>query len=85
MTDSPISRVALDPEEQPLLDELLTIRDKLFLLKQDKTKYVKSCDVNSLYKQLIVQVEKLNDIRTTKPEEENQREPALKCFCLIGN
>ena len=73
MTDSPAYRgPALDPQEQPILDRLLTIRDKLLLLKQDKTKYVKSCDVVSHYDQIIEQVEQLNNIREDKPDEQNR-------------
>lgn len=72
MTDSPAFRAPLDPQEKPILDKLLGVRDELLLLKQDKTKYVKSQDVNHLYEEVIVQVELLNQIRVNKREEQNR-------------
>lgn len=63
MTDSPAFNVPLDPEEQPILDRILTIRDKLSLLKQDRSTYIKSHDVLELYEQVIEQVHLLNIIR----------------------
>lgn len=71
-TDSPAVRAPLDPKEQPILDRVLAIRDELSLLKQDRSTYVRSQDVMSLYKQVIEQVEKLNDIRTHKRTEQNR-------------
>lgn len=72
MTDSPAVRAPLDPNEQPILDRLLVLRDKLTLLKQDRSTYVKSRDVIALYDQVIEQVEALNDIRTHKRTEQNR-------------
>lgn len=63
MTDSPAVQAPLDPKEQPILDRILTIRDNLSLLKQDKSTYIKSHDVLELYDQLIEQVHLLNIIR----------------------
>ena len=73
MTDSPASRVPLDPEEQPILDNLLGVRDKLLLLKSDKSNYVKSQDVVSHYDRIIDQVHALNKVRTHKRDEQNRR------------
>ncbi|KAI9717721.1 MAG: hypothetical protein M1828_007124 [Chrysothrix sp. TS-e1954] len=85
MTDSPAVRIPLDPQEQPLLDELLLIRDKLMLLKQDKTQYVKSSDVLSYYEQVLQQIEKLNVIRTNKRDEQNRLDAVLDdCLQLIS-
>lgn len=72
MTDSPAIRAPLDPKEQPILDSVLSIRDKLSLLKQDRTTYVRSQDVITLYNQVITQVEKLNEIRAQKRSEQNR-------------
>lgn len=72
MTDSPAPRIPLDPKEQPILDKLLAVRTNLELLKQDRSTYVKSQDVISLYDQVIEQVEILNQIRTTKRLEQNR-------------
>lgn len=72
MTDSPAIRAPLDPQEQPILDSVLAIRDKLSLLKQDRSTYVRSQDVITLYNQVIQQVEKLNGIRVQKRSEQNR-------------
>lgn len=63
MTDSPAVRAPLDPKEQPILDRVLCIRDKLSMLKEDKSTYIKSQDVLALYDEVIDQVHILNDIR----------------------
>ena len=80
MTDSPAVRAPLDPKEQPILDSILCIRDKLSLLKQDRTTYIKSQDVITLYNDVIEQVHLLNRIREEhgKPLEQN-RGPWLLC------
>lgn len=82
--DSPAVPVPLDPQEQPILDRLLRIRDKLLLLKQDKSSYIKSRDVLPLYDEVIAQVEALNAIR----DEHDRLQPHNRCkleerrFCL---
>lgn len=81
MTDSPAPRIPLDPKEQPILDKLLAVRTNLELLKQDRSTYVKSQDVISLYDQVIEQVEILNQIRTTKRLEQNR---GLLICCNVG-
>ena len=62
--DSPAVSVPLDPREQPILEQLIVIRDALLLMKQDKTTYIKSQDVMPYYDRVIDQVQLLNDIRT---------------------
>ncbi|KAL5374247.1 hypothetical protein DPSP01_012076 [Paraphaeosphaeria sporulosa] len=85
MTDSPAPRIPLDPKEQPILDKLLAVRTNLELLKQDRSTYVKSQDVISLYDQVIEQVEILNHIRTTKRLEQNRVDTVLDdCFQLVS-
>lgn len=61
--DSPAIPVPLDPQEQPILDRLLLIRDALLLLKQDKSSYIKSRDVLPHYENVIAEVEKVNAAR----------------------
>lgn len=73
--DSPAVPVPLDPQEQPILDSLLRIRDKLLLLKQDKSSYIKSRDVLPLYEDVITQVEALNAIRN----EQDRLQPHNRC------
>ena len=74
MSDSPAVNAPLDPQEKPILDSLLYIRDKLSLLKQDRSTYIKSIDVLSLYNETIKQVQLLNDLRKehNKPLENNR-------------
>ena len=74
MTDSPAVQAPLDPQEQPVLDSVLHIRDRLSLLKQDKTTYIKSQDVIALYTEVVEQVHQLNIIREEhgKPLEQNR-------------
>lgn len=74
MTDSPAVQAPLDPKEQPILDEILIIRDKLSLLKRDRSTYIKSHDVLELYDQVIKQVHQLNIVREEqgKPLEQNR-------------
>jgi hypothetical protein len=72
MSDSPYSTAPLDPREKPILDTLLVTRDKLLLLKEDKSTHVKSADVLPLYEQVIEHVQKLNDVRVEKHLELNR-------------
>ncbi|KAL9120446.1 MAG: hypothetical protein Q9187_003004 [Circinaria calcarea] len=87
MTDSPAFNVPLDPSEQPILNSVLYIRDQLSLLKQDKSTYIRSHDVFSLYDQVVKQVHLLNDLRKErgKPLEQNRVDYVLDdCFQLIS-
>lgn len=72
MTDSPAIRVPLDPKEQPVLDQLLSIRTSLELLRADKSTYVKSEDVIRLFNSLIDQVEVLNSLRSHNPLDQSR-------------
>ena len=72
MADSPVVCLPLDPREQPILDQLLAIRDSLLLLKQDKSTYIKSQDVLRFYQQVIEQLQLLNTIRAGRSLDENR-------------
>jgi hypothetical protein len=72
MSDSPFYKSPIDPIERPILDKLVRIRDNLELLKSDKSKHIRSQDVVTYYDQIIQQVHALNEIRTTKREEQNR-------------
>lgn len=74
MADSPRVNAPYDPTEQPILDRLVAIRDRLELLKRDRSTYVKSHDVIALYDEVIEQVEHLNRIRKMKRTEQNRGE-----------
>ena len=85
MADSPIVRAPLDPQEQPILNSLLGIRNQLELMKQDKSCFVKSDEVLRLYQETIEQVHHLNDIRSQKRQEQNRVDTVLDdCFQLIS-
>ena len=79
MTDTPNLPLSLDPREQPILENLTTIREDLTRLKQDRTTYVKSSDVLDLYDRVVKQVQDLNAIRADKPQEQNRGE----CLVLL--
>jgi hypothetical protein len=72
MTDSPVVRAPIDPQEEPILEKLLSVRDHLELMKQDKSCFLKTDAVMSQYRDIITQVHALNEIRATKREEQNR-------------
>ncbi|KAG9245053.1 hypothetical protein BJ878DRAFT_567042 [Calycina marina] len=85
MTDTPNLPHPLDSREEPILYNLMTIRDDLTHLKQDRTTYVKSSDVMELYERVVQQVNDLNEIRADKPQEQNRVDRVLDgCFQLIS-
>jgi hypothetical protein len=83
--DTPTCPIPEHPGEREVLTKLSIIRDKLLLLKQDRTNYIRSQDVLPLYEDTMEQVRKLNEIRTGDVSDENQRgNPScftLRCFC----
>ncbi|KAH8821145.1 hypothetical protein F5884DRAFT_766778 [Xylogone sp. PMI_703] len=85
MADTPSLPAPLDSREQQILEQLSRIRDELTLLKQDKSTYVKSSDVISLYDRVVEQIEKLHEVRAGKPHEENRVDRVLdSCFQLLS-
>lgn len=72
MADSPAVFLPLDPQEQPILDHLLSIRDALLLLKQDKSTYIKSQEVISFYDKVIEQIQLLNNTRAGESRERSR-------------
>ena len=63
MTESPVLQAPLDPQEEPILASLLKLRDELSLLQQDRSRYVKSQDIISVYEQVIENVQVLTALR----------------------
>ena len=85
MADSPITHAPVGPQEKPILEQLLIVRDKLLLLKQDKSTYVKSQDVMPLYDDIIEQVHLLNDVRASEKLLQNRVDTVLDdCLQLIS-
>lgn len=73
--DTPAVPLPQDAREQAVLDSLVVIRDKLLLLKQDRTTYIRSQDIIPLYDETIARVKELNEIRAESGnKEENRRE-----------
>ena len=72
MTDSPAVPPPSDPRELPILERLLSTRDALLLLKQDKSTYIKSGEVISFYDQVIELVRQLNAIRVDGVHERSR-------------
>jgi hypothetical protein len=80
--------------EQPVLERLIQLRQRLQLLNKDRTKYIRSQDVVALYHQLIEQVQRLNTIRDhpIHHDEENRLDTVLDdvfqllslCFMAAG-
>jgi hypothetical protein len=85
MSDSPVTHAPVGPQEKPILEKLLMTRDKLLLLKQDKSTYVKSQDVLPLYEEIIDQIHNLNDVRGSDHLVQNRVDTVLDdCLQLIS-
>lgn len=85
MADSPVYAAPVKAPEKPILEKLVLVRDKLFLLKQDKSTYVKSQDVLPLYEDIIEQVHLLNDVRGNDHLVQNRVDSILDdCLQLIS-
>ncbi|KAL2888882.1 UPF0662 protein [Ceratocystis lukuohia] len=84
--DTPSCPQPADSQEQQILTHLETIRDKLILLKRDRTNYIRSQDVLPLYDEVIEQVRLLNAARVGKEATyENRVDRVLEsCFQLIS-
>jgi hypothetical protein len=72
--ETPAVPLPQDARERAILDHLVIIRDKLLLLKQDRTTYIRSQDVIPLYEETIEQVKELQIVRAEIGDaEENRR------------
>jgi hypothetical protein len=81
--------------EQPVLEKLITLRQRLQLLNKDRTKYIRSQDVLAIYESLIDQVQRLNAIRRQEgntADDQNRLDTVLDdvfqllslCFMAAG-
>ncbi|EOO01912.1 hypothetical protein UCRPA7_2593 [Phaeoacremonium minimum UCRPA7] len=83
--DTPAIPAPKDARERDILERLVAIRDQLLLLKQDRTKYIRTQDVMVLYDQTIEQVRQLNEARSKEPVGENRLDKVLdSCFQLLS-
>lgn len=77
MTDSPMYSAPVTAAEKPIVERLVNVRDKLLLLKADKSTYVKSQDVLPLYEEVIEAVHGLNDARGADHLVQNRADSIL--------
>ncbi|KAM3527697.1 hypothetical protein MY4038_006201 [Beauveria bassiana] len=84
--DTPAVPMPRNARELAVLERLTEIRDKLLLLKQDRTTYIRSQDVLPLYDQTIAQVKELTTVRAeTGSSDENRVDKVLEaCFQLLS-
>ncbi|OLN86438.1 UPF0662 protein C30C2.08 [Colletotrichum chlorophyti] len=83
--DTPTCPPPRDARETDILNKLVAIRDRLQLLKQDRTTYIRSQDVIPLYDETIEQVRHLNEVRSGDRREENRVDRVLEsCFQLLS-
>ncbi|UZJ56620.1 hypothetical protein CBS101457_005940 [Exobasidium rhododendri] len=66
MSTSSRAMSAIPMEEQPILESLINIRNRLTALKKDSSHYIKPQDVQHLYQAVIKQVTRLNAVRDEK-------------------
>lgn len=71
--ETPAIPLPQDSREQAILDKLAIVRDKLLLLKRDRTTYIRSQDIIPLYDETIDQVKELNTIRAETGNKEENR------------
>ncbi|KAK4138929.1 hypothetical protein BT67DRAFT_368544 [Trichocladium antarcticum] len=82
--ETPAAPLPKDERERHILDNLTVIRDKLLLLKRDRTKYIRTQDVMELYDQLVGQVKELNEIRKGEHRENRLDKVLESCFQLVS-
>ncbi|KAM3511314.1 hypothetical protein MY11210_005051 [Beauveria gryllotalpidicola] len=84
--DTPAVPMPRNARELAVLERLTEIRDKLLLLKQDRTTYIRSQDILPLYDQTIAQVKELTTVRAeTGSCDENRVDKVLEaCFQLLS-
>lgn len=85
--ETPATPVPQNAQEREILERLVAIRDSLLLLKQDRTKYIRSQDVMGLYEDTIEEVRKVNQTRSSSPEgaSENRLDKVMEsCFQLLS-
>ncbi|ERT01785.1 uncharacterized protein SPSK_05183 [Sporothrix schenckii 1099-18] len=83
--DTPAIPAPRDAQEREILANLESIRDRLLLLKQDRTKYIRSQDVLAVHNETIEQVRRLREVRAGRNDGENRLDRVLEsCFQLLS-
>ncbi|KAF8817492.1 hypothetical protein BYT27DRAFT_7199026 [Phlegmacium glaucopus] len=72
-------------EELPILESLISIRNRLTALKKDRGEFIKASDVNQLYQAVVKQITKLNDVRDDNTTYNNRLDTLLAdVFSLLS-
>ncbi|PSR98962.1 hypothetical protein BD289DRAFT_361635 [Coniella lustricola] len=85
--ETPAVPAPQDAREQEIMERLVAIRDQLLLLKGDRSTYIRSQDVISLYDQTLEQVRLVTDIRMfgNGHSGENRLDRVMEsCFQLLS-
>lgn len=77
--DTPSFPPPRDAAEQEILDNLVSIRDKLQLLKHDRKTYMQKQDIIPLYEATVEQVRRLTEARPHDQDVEKNRGGSLLC------
>lgn len=71
--ETPAIPMPRDPRERAILDKLQLVRDRLLLLKQDRTNYIRTQDVMPLFDDTMDQVKELTVVRAETGDKEENR------------
>ncbi|KAK4188039.1 hypothetical protein QBC35DRAFT_367520, partial [Podospora australis] len=83
--ETPAIPMPKDAREKAILEKLTVVRDRLLLMKMDRTNYIRSRDVMLQYDQLVELVKDLNLVRKGESPGENRLDKVLEsCFQLIS-
>ncbi|WVQ92840.1 hypothetical protein IAS59_006657 [Cryptococcus gattii] len=64
------------PEELPVLEALINIRNRLTALKKDTTRFIRAPDVMPIYNSVVKQITRLNAIRDEQQQSHSALHPA---------
>ncbi|EMD38951.1 hypothetical protein CERSUDRAFT_81747 [Gelatoporia subvermispora B] len=64
-------------EELPILEAVVNIRNRLTALKKDRGEYIKASEVDSLYRAIVKQVTRLNEVRDDHTTYNNRLDTTL--------
>lgn len=85
MADSPMYSAPVSAAEKPILEKLVLVRDKLILLKQDKSTYIKSQDILPYYEEVTELVHQLNEARGSDHLVQNRVDSILDdCLQILS-
>ncbi|KAJ2779049.1 hypothetical protein H4R18_004227, partial [Coemansia javaensis] len=85
----PPAELAMSAAEQPILDALIAIRNRLAALKRDRGNYYRPNDIVGLYRELLEQASLLQSVRASEHHDndayKNRLDSVLdECFQLFS-